>query len=838
MNLLALASSVLMVGHSLFGNDGPDMLQEALRAGTGAGEVRAQIINGAPLKYNWTHSDSAEGVDARDVLPQGGVDHLILTEALPLVNHTTWSDTEVYVQAFFGLAAAANPEVSVYVQETWHSLLSGTGASVPDDAGADVPWRPRLDADLPIWEGIVEAIAAGNSHPGASITLIPAGQAMARLHDEIAEGTVPGLSDISALFADDIHLNDMGHYFVAMVQYAAVTGQNPLGLPNDFADRYGTAFDLPEADLARSLQRIAWESVVTYRGSVQQPRAAVPQPDKAAATPAAPRAPPLDIAALPKPATPGTNALAIGLAGVADWSVQQPFINTLKSARPWVGHTPGQWGGMEEAELRAGGYLDVSGLPVAKPTTVGSIGTLVLTDLPEAAQTLAGRYVLRYSGKGVVEVTGRAQNVRYAPGEVRFDFTPGEGSVDIRIQRMHRSAPLRLLSVVEEEHLQAFDAGAVFNPDWLARLEGFDGLRFMDWMATNDATLARWEDRPKPEDMTYAKGVPVEVMIDLANTLQSDPWFTLPHLAEDAFVRAFAQMVKDRLDPDLKAYVEYSNEVWNWQFQQTVWADEQARARWGKDDSHVQFYALRAAEIARIWTEVFGAEAPARLVNVISSQTGWLGLEKDVFEAPLVVAEGAPAPHTAFDAYAITGYFGGILGSEGRRQMVGSWLEDSLARAQDAAAAEGLEGQAAQDYIDQHKYDYASALAGRELHDGGVTGDPTDTVAGLITKIWPYHVAQAEAYGLDLIMYEGGSHVVGLGGLVEDAELTAFLQHFNYTPEMGALYATMLEGWRAQGGQLFNAYLDVYAPTKWGSWGALRHPGDENPRWDALKAFQ
>lgn len=837
MNVLALATTVLMVGHSLFGTDGPDMLQEALRAGTGEGDVRAQIINGAPLIYNWNNSDSAEGVDARAVLPEGGIDHLILTEAIPLINHTTWSDTEVYAQAFFGLAAAANPQVQVYVQETWHSLLSGTGATVPHDDGANVPWRDRLDADLPVWEGIVQAVAAGNSYPDASIKLIPAGQAMALLHDEIAAGKVAGLTDVSVLFSDDIHLSDMGHYFVAMVQYGVITGKNPLGLPNDFGDRHGAGFDLPEADLARDLQRIAWDAVVGYQGRTPSQPVAVPV-QKTSITPVAPRAPPLDISALPAPSTPGTNALAIGLAGIADWSVQQPFINVLKTARPWIGHKPGTWGGMEEAELRAGGYLDASGMPIRKPPTLSSIGTLVLTDLPEEAQTLAGRYVLRYSGKGVVEVTGRASNVRYSPGAVRFDFTPGEGSVDIRIQRMNLNDPPRILSVVKEEHQEAFEAGAVFNPDWTARLQGFDGARFMDWMATNDATLARWEDRPEPGDMAYAGGVPVEVMVQLANALKADPWFTLPHLADDDFARAFAMLVRDTLDPELTAYVEYSNEVWNWQFEQTVWADAQASARWNRNDSGVQFYAMRAAEIARIWTDVFGAEAETRLVNVISSQTGWLGLEQDVFEAPLVVAEGGAAPHTAFDAYAITGYFGGILGSDGRRPMMAKWLGDSLEKAQQAAVSEGLSGEAAAAYVAQHRYDHASALAGRELHDGGVTGDPTDTVAGLITKVWPYHAAKADEYGLDLIMYEGGSHVVGLGALVDDDELTAFLQHFNYTPEMGALYETMLAGWKAQGGQLFNAYLDVYAPTKWGSWGALRHPGDENPRWDALRAFQ
>ena len=59
--------------------------------------------------------------------------------------------------------------------------------------------------------------------------IIPAGQAMGRLADEIARGTVPGLSDIREVFADDIHPNDRGFYLVAMVTHAALTGRDPRG---------------------------------------------------------------------------------------------------------------------------------------------------------------------------------------------------------------------------------------------------------------------------------------------------------------------------------------------------------------------------------------------------------------------------------------------------------------------------------------------------------------------------------------------------------------------------------------------------------------------------------
>lgn len=843
MSGLGAALSVLMVGHSLFAFEGPDTLQSALRAGMGEGAVQAQIINGAPLKYNWQESHTAQGVDARAILPEGNITHLILTEAIPLRNHTEWSDSGFYAKAFARLAFAANPDARIYLQETWHSLKSGTGQTIEFDAGADVPWRERLDEDLAIWHGVLAELRAGYPDRADQIGLIPAGQAMARLNDEIKAGRIDGLPDITALFEDDIHLSDMGHYFVAMVQYATLTGHDPTGLPSDFTTRGRSDLDLPAEDLARALQRVAWDAVRAYEGVAKASVAPAPPAERAFADSASPpRAPPskplADVIETPQDALPGSGHVAIGLASVEDWSTQQPFLDMMKAARPWIGHKAGQWGGVDIEGLRADGVLDAAGWPLRMPRNLGSIGTVILTDLPPEAQSLAGRYVLRYEGTGVIEVTGRGKNVRYAKGEVRFDYTPGPGSVDIRIQRINTSDPPRITSILREDAVEAYDRGQRFNPAWLTILGDFRALRFMDWMETNDSTLSAWEDRPRPGDVSYTSGVPIEVMIDLANTLEKDPWFNVPHLADDAFVREFASMVKKRLDPRLTAYVEFSNEVWNWQFTQAVWADEMAMARWGERDKWVQYYGLRAAEVARIWSEVFGDEAKTRLVNVVSTQTGWLGLEHEILKAPLVTNEGIAAPHTAFDAYAVTGYFGGVLGTQERAGMVKDWIAASLTKAEEDAAARGLSGQAAKDHVARHRYDAATAWALREVQDGALSGNPTDTLSDLLGRILPYQAAVARAHDLDFIMYEGGTHIVGHGALVDDEDLTAFFVHLNYTEEMGRLYEILLKGWKANGGQLFNAFVDVAMPSKWGSWGALRHLGDSNPRWDALVNFE
>lgn len=538
------------------------------------------------------------------------------------------------------------------------------------------------------------------------------------------------------------------------------------------------------------------------------------------------------------PATGRAGNVGLNLAAVHDWSPQAPFLDHMKSARPWIGHLPGRWGGLGETELRLMSLLDSDGWPRRLTGELGAIGTLVLVDLPEAATGLAGRYLLRFEGRGIVEVTGRVSNVRYGDGSVGFDFVPGPGEVEIRIQRSRASDPVRNITLVHEDHVAAFDAGARFNPDWLARISGFGVLRFMDWMQTNNSDIVSWQDRPRTGDYSWARtGVPLEVMIELANLTGIDPWFTLPHKADDAYVRQFAETVRDRLDPALRAHVEYSNEVWNWQFEQARWAEDMARTLWGADDAWVQYYGVRAAEVARIWTDVFGAEAPARLVNVVATQTGWRGLEEAILTAPLAMASANPPPATpasAFDAYAVTGYFGGIIGIDGGAARTRAWIAESRAAATAEADALGLTGAARDAHIARHQYDLASARAGAELMDGAISGDDTDTVAALLNDVLPYHQRAARDYGLNLIMYEGGTHVAGLGAQVDDVTLEGFFTHFNYTPEMGRLYDRLLQGWSDLTDGMFTAYSDVYAPGKWGSWGALRHLQDDNPRWDAL----
>lgn len=65
-------------------------------------------------------------------------------------------------------------------------------------------------------------------------------------------------------------------------------------------------------------------------------------------------------------------------------------------------------------------------------------------------------------------------------------------------------------------------------------------------MRTNDSVQRATIDRAAVAHYTYttARGVPVAVMMGLVNALGAAPWFTMPHAANDDYVRTFATEVR------------------------------------------------------------------------------------------------------------------------------------------------------------------------------------------------------------------------------------------------------------------------------------------------------
>ena len=700
------------------------------------------------------------------------------------------------------------------IYEGWSEMTEVAGRFPPKAKGLKAYHAYNTGAYHDWYVTLVEQLRA--ARPEADVRLVPVAQILSQILTEAPLNAVP----VTELYLDDApHGTPTLYMLAAMAVYPALYGAAAPSL----------------AELPKSLHPLLRDNFAAVSARIFELSNTSKQAASALGAP--PQAALLASAAFEAPNGQIENpSLAFGLDGVSDWSTQHPFLNIMKTARPWVGHVGDQWGALQMDDLAQRGLLDQHGYPKRLPAEASKLESFVMTDQPEAATDMAARYRIRWKGEGKLSVTGRGQTARTSErsNEIWLTYTPGDGLVAVGIESTDPNGTgnyIRDIEIVREDHIPLHDIGAVFNPAWIARIENVRSLRFMDWMLTNGSPVQSWEARPTEANFSYAwRGVPAEVIIQLSNKVGADPWVCMPHAANDAYMRAFAELMRATLDPRLKAHVEYSNELWNHIFPQTKWAVDQARQRWNVEgDAWMQFSGLRAAEVMDIWSDVYGAEASARLVRVMGVHTGWTGLEEPFLEAPLAVAEGRLAPKDSFDAYAVSGYFGFDLGLEEEGlPLLRQSMAKSVAKAEEAGRKKGLQRKALEAEIAPVKFDLAYPEVADLLWEG--------SFKELTETFWPYHAERARQLGMMLVMYEGGTHVTPHGEAINDEALVSFFTSFNYDDEVGKLYEELLRRWRKVGGQLFNAFVDVAPATKYGSWGALRHLQDDNPRWDALMA--
>jgi hypothetical protein len=299
----------------------------------------------------------------------------------------------------------------------------------------------------------------------------------------------------------------------------------------------------------------------------------------------------------------------------------------------------------------------------------------------------------------------------------------------------------------------------------------------MDWQNTNNSKQADWSDRPTPEMQTQGNrsGVALEYMIKLANTLNADPWFCMPHLATDDYVREFAQTVQQQLRPGLKVYVEYSNECWNSIFGQARYCKERGKESKLSDNDYqaqLRFYSKRSVEIFKVWQEVFGGAD--RLVRVLAAQSA------NPWTSEQVMDFGDAYKHA--DVLAIAPYFGYALGDPQRQEQTAKMAVEQVL-----------------DTCEQH------------------VKKENETVAR--------QAELAKNRALRLIAYEGGQHLVGHGGAENNKELEQLFHAANRHARMKQLYLEYLAGWKAAGGTLMVMFSSTGNYSKWGSWGLMEYHG-------------
>jgi hypothetical protein len=541
----------------------------------------------------------------------------------------------------------------------------------------------------------------------------------------------------------------------------------------------------------------------------------------------------------------GTN-----LAATAYWSNSFPFVDAFRVADGWISGHEGTWEDGEHVDTDAKGWV--------KSLKPGQIARAFL--LGEGSHHAGGRFTVLYEGKGDLRYMGGVNVEERGQGHDSIVVSPA-GALWLELHRTDTHNPIRNIRVLfpggscSQDALRACDtdfecsiapnagscvpftktyAQRIFLPTFLAEAAPFSVLRFMDWQNTN---FSRDAEPPKlrglaslpKRDSAFWHPIPVEVMVELANTLNADPWFCMPTQADDELVREFATQVKKGLREERKVYVEYSNEFWNDIFGQNQWVKAEGCKRYSKqpaqecgtgggklckygdwNDTQVRcaaygkhYFAERTVEVGAQFRKAFGPAAE-RVQRVMATQVGgaewWI---PDLLEVPV---KGKPA-RKQIDLVAVAPYFGGEIERP-----------EHVFEKRSAPQGSGRKGD-----VDRALF----GAVGKE--DDCMFARVSTDVRALASR---YPDNDRPRYG----SYEGGQHLF----TYDEGTMHAFL-NMNRDPRMEGVYDRYLSLWR----ELTNDALFMHFTTQGhfnnhGAWGAKEwqgQPTSDAPKFRALQRY-
>ena len=508
-------------------------------------------------------------------------------------------------------------------------------------------------------------------------------------------------------------------------------------------------------------------------------------------------------------AADGHMAVGMNLENVVDWSPAWTFTDAFQASRPWISQAfnTATWNTSWDAADAPLLSLDSRGNPTSLATWENAAGET----MKQVAGTLmfrslgggypGGVYRAEWDGTGTVAFGLDAVTIasgRTSTGRNYADLrvTPSDNGIYLRIDATSPTDPVRDFNVwmpdwqgqrFAGQRWQPGDSFSPFHPLFLQRLDPFHTIRFMGMQETNSSSIRSWADRRDALDIRQGSGaggtpsepivngMSVEYMVQLANDLNANPWFNMPHMADDDFVRNFATYVRDHLKPGLTAYVEWSNEIWNfgWGFEASQWVSEQTKLPANAGLDNWQVAGHEAKRDLDIWSDVFAGQN-SRLVRVAA---GWAAV--DWVTNRIVESMGG-----SFDAIAIAPYI---------------------------------------TPTDEQRAGYTSATTvDQVIADTRANGGTSLAWVGnhaRLAREWQARLGRP----VQLVAYEGGHHLDGRSGPYQGAFYAA-----TNDPRMGDIYRDYLRGLDAAGMNLYVDFQFTGGPgaAPWGDFAKL-HRMDE-----------
>ena len=81
----------------------------------------------------------------------------------------------------------------------------------------------------------------------------------------------------------------------------------------------------------------------------------------------------------------------------------------------------------------------------------------------------------------------------------------------------------------------------------------------------------------------------------------------------------------------------------------------------------------------------------------------------------------------------------------------------------------------------------------------------------------------ADKYGIKMMAYEGGQHMVGVGGGENNVAMNELFVKANRSQRMGEICKKYYDAWAAAGGDLHACFSSIGQWGKYGSWGLAQY---------------
>lgn len=486
--------------------------------------------------------------------------------------------------------------------------------------------------------------------------------------------------------------------------------------------------------------------------------------------------------------TRATFPLGGNIPGPADWTRANIFVDLMKQAE-YFGTADEPWGRKIQTDENSWPTEDFGVILFRDWYSIGNVGTYKISFQCSTTPAIS-------TNASSGEITNVVRNNE--TGYVTADLTTDHQQDQLFLSFRNTNGGVKNLKVIRP----GYTAQQTFTKEFLDHIDRFSQIRLMETVRTNESEETTWAERIKPTDGAYGhkkrRGISWEHCIELANTSKSDLWINVPHMADADYIRNLAKLIKSQLNPELNVYVEYSNEVWNWMFPQTHWAEDAASkapyvSKLSYDGEtnpgylHFRLVGEKLKECSDIFGEVFGTtEINKRVRPVLGVQIVY-GI---TYEQPLKYLKDTYGDPRNY----IYGIAGAAYLSVGEANMV----KDNLT-------------------VDD-------VIAGFE-----------DNLNNVVPQFIELEKSFAIEYGLKMLQYEGGpdTYAPGEGNLQakEDAQKD---------PRIKDIIIKYLENWYYAGGDLFCWYAAGSSSwySQYGSFGLINIPGqDVGPKVEAIDAI-